>query len=944
MADQNIEAQRFAELLANANQELARNGAVSAETQNAITDASVKANTGIRNFTKGTAAAAGVLTGLAGAGLAASKAMYDGQKGAAALNSSLDGLSTAATAAGTALALMMPGGLIVKGVIAGFTAITAATIGYTKLANNMADSLYKGYSGLAKSGASAADGMSGVADNAQKMGLNLNNLDSMLGLVAANSEDLAAFSGTVGAGTTKLANMSKALESSRTEFYRLGMSQEDVNEGLANYMRIQARTGVSQKQTTDQLAASARNYIYEQDNLTKVTGLNAKKQQEIREAALNEEQFLAKIRKMRLAGDKEGADALENLNVMATAMGEDVGRGLRASVNGNLKDEAARKLNFSAAGKQMEISEKVARREITAAQGAQQLAAALGDYADGVGGALGELGAGEQYGVKLSSASKAALMSQNDFNASVEAANQTQEAQKAGEDKKTKQMADLIKDQQDVMLAMQKTVYQGIEEALGVARALTGVTSELEKAFSKLAEAIKPLIPILEKFAIAAAKTIGKTVEGVADVVSAEGTDAKIKAAGKAGMTETAASVGGGFLGGKAGIAAGTVLGLLTGPAAPVMVPLLATLLGGAGAYGGYKGGEFLGAKADKDVQGLAAGGPVKTNTPYLVGEKGPEMFVPDTAGDIVPLNDLAGSSAGKRQSVEIANAIKNIISDTFILEKITDADTKRAEQYTIHYKNYIELKTKFENKQMEFMNYQLTEGFGTPAGPTSMGGGATQGGGTGLRMPAAGGMTSQGGGTGLKADQNSLKNMGLNIKEGDVQAADAGINSKLIELAKSVQSNVPGFAYFSAFNDKFHQEKAPSSQHAKGLAMDFTVKQPPSKEDGKAITDWLRSMGASLAIDEYNNPSSNATAGHFHAQIPALETGGITSGPDSGYPATLHGTEAVVPLNNGSGNFVQLFEQMAMMMGQQAGALEELVRIAKNGNDISTKILRQQA
>jgi hypothetical protein len=28
-------------------------------------------------------------------------------------------------------------------------------------------------------------------------------------------------------------------------------------------------------------------------------------------------------------------------------------------------------------------------------------------------------------------------------------------------------------------------------------------------------------------------------------------------------------------------------------------------------------------------------------------------------------------------------------------------------------------------------------------------------------------------------------------------------------------------------------------------------------------------------------------------------------------------------------------------MMGQQAGALEELVRIAKSGNDISTKILR---
>jgi hypothetical protein len=79
------------------------------------------------------------------------------------------------------------------------------------------------------------------------------------------------------------------------------------------------------------------------------------------------------------------------------------------------------------------------------------------------------------------------------------------------------------------------------------------------------------------------------------------------------------------------------------------------------------------------------------------------------------------------------------------------------------------------------------------------------------------------------------------------------------------------------------------------------------------------------------------------HFQIEAAD-GGAFSGPDSGYPATLHGEEAVIPLNNGGGNFVQLFEQMAMMMGQQAGSLDELVRIAKNGNDISNKILRQQA
>lgn len=39
-----------------------------------------------------------------------------------------------------------------------------------------------------------------------------------------------------------------------------------------------------------------------------------------------------------------------------------------------------------------------------------------------------------------------------------------------------------------------------------------------------------------------------------------------------------------------------------------------------------------------------AAGGPVDGNTPYLVGEQGPEMFVPRSAGTIVPNNQLAST------------------------------------------------------------------------------------------------------------------------------------------------------------------------------------------------------------------------------------------------------------------------------------------------------------
>jgi len=42
-------------------------------------------------------------------------------------------------------------------------------------------------------------------------------------------------------------------------------------------------------------------------------------------------------------------------------------------------------------------------------------------------------------------------------------------------------------------------------------------------------------------------------------------------------------------------------------------------------------------------LTGKAIGGPVQAGTPYMVGERGPEMFVPSRSGSIVPNNSLGG-------------------------------------------------------------------------------------------------------------------------------------------------------------------------------------------------------------------------------------------------------------------------------------------------------------
>jgi phage-related minor tail protein len=47
-------------------------------------------------------------------------------------------------------------------------------------------------------------------------------------------------------------------------------------------------------------------------------------------------------------------------------------------------------------------------------------------------------------------------------------------------------------------------------------------------------------------------------------------------------------------------------------------------------------------------IFGFAAGGSVMGGTPIMVGERGPELSVPSSAGKIVPNNVLNGSAAGQ--------------------------------------------------------------------------------------------------------------------------------------------------------------------------------------------------------------------------------------------------------------------------------------------------------
>ena len=169
-------------------------------------------------------------------------------------------------------------------------------------------------------------------------------------------------------------------------------------------------------------------------------------------------------------------------------------------------------------------------------------------------------------------------------------------------------------------------------------------------------------------------------------------------------------------------------------------------------------------------------------------------------------------------------------------------------------------------------------------------------------------------------ATKSDLKSSGLELKKGDVHRDGSEVSPKLIELAKAVQTSIPGFQYFSSINDNFHAESG--SNHAKGLAADFVLANKPDKDQGDRIVKYLKNMGASFAQDEYNSPSAKATGGHIHFEVPGFRDGGIARGPSTGYSATLHNTEAIIPLPAGGKIPVEITSVWPEMMGGDASIL----------------------
>jgi D-alanyl-D-alanine carboxypeptidase len=141
-------------------------------------------------------------------------------------------------------------------------------------------------------------------------------------------------------------------------------------------------------------------------------------------------------------------------------------------------------------------------------------------------------------------------------------------------------------------------------------------------------------------------------------------------------------------------------------------------------------------------------------------------------------------------------------------------------------------------------------------------------------------------------------------------------------------------------------------SVHSMGGAIDINPEANPMGTE--LITDMpaeIAKVAASLGLGWGGNWKSKKDAMHFSAakseggSMLSAANGAILSGPMSGYRPnlTMHGTEAIVPLNSSTADAAGLGTDPGVMMAQLE-KMDEMISVLKSQLGVSEKLLRYQS
>lgn len=125
------------------------------------------------------------------------------------------------------------------------------------------------------------------------------SLESFAGLIGQNTEGLAAFGGTVTQGAAMFGRARKALNRYEGDLLNMGLTFEEINEGLMDYMTLNRAGSRGQQQDMAALAAGSAMYSKNLLTLSKLSGKDIKAQKEALAAKQNDIAFQMQLAKLR---------------------------------------------------------------------------------------------------------------------------------------------------------------------------------------------------------------------------------------------------------------------------------------------------------------------------------------------------------------------------------------------------------------------------------------------------------------------------------------------------------------------------------------------------------------------------------------------------------------------------------------------------------------------
>jgi uncharacterized protein (TIGR02594 family) len=221
------------------------------------------------------------------------------------------------------------------------TGIEGLRVAASMLVTEMNDSL-SAFQEISKVGGNTAEGIDTLR---QIVPDTLLSLQKFGGVVSSNSTMLAQYGGTTAQGVEAFAEVQTRLANFDDGLRNLGYTVDEMAEGTAAYIALQAKSGKTQKMTADQLTQGTAMYLRELDELSRITGQSRKELMSHQQQIQSEARWRAHVNKLERTGRSDVLREERNVETAVAAKSPVIAQGIRDILGsgGALVTEESRK-------------------------------------------------------------------------------------------------------------------------------------------------------------------------------------------------------------------------------------------------------------------------------------------------------------------------------------------------------------------------------------------------------------------------------------------------------------------------------------------------------------------------------------------------------------------------------------------------------------------------